>query len=251
MPRRNRLSRAKPLDLTPEPAPPRTFGTKLWETPKPAPKAVTERENAERQRAARMNNGIDWSVCLVPGCGKSVHGYVHGCPAPEERDPNTWLPMCLDHASVVAQNVHRWWPNSDIAKAVIAIQERQQQQSERRERNIVVRGQGAEGIVYFLRQNGLIKVGWSSDIAKRMKSYGPSVEVLVTFPGSRHDETNLHRQLRSELAKGREWYHDSAVLQHFIAEALKRHGAPSPKHLPGWTEPRQAIVASKHNKGIG
>lgn len=99
------------------------------------------------------------------------------------------------------------------------------------------------GHIYFIRLNDLIKVGWTGDLWNRVKAYGASAQLLVAYPGTRDDETYLHRQLRPALAKGREWYEDGAVLAHFIDEALAKYGQP-PSFDAMWTQPKR-IVAGK------
>jgi hypothetical protein len=55
-----------------------------------------------------------------------------------------------------------------------------------------------------------------------------AARVLALYPGSRDDETNLHRQLRPARALGREWYEDGDILADFVAVALEQHGPPPP-----------------------
>jgi hypothetical protein len=108
------------------------------------------------------------------------------------------------------------------------------------ERQRRIENNGANGHIYFVRQNGLIKVGWSGRLESRLKQYGANVEILCHFPATRDDETLLHRQLRPYLARGREWYEDCPLLHDVVAGYVKQHGPPVIK--PYWTKPKDPAV---------
>lgn len=92
-----------------------------------------------------------------------------------------------------------------------------------------------------LRINDLVKVGWTKNLHRRLKEYGAGAEMLCHYPATRNDETTLHRQLRSVLAKGREWYHDGDVIRLFVRQAIERHGPPT-IIAADWTEPRKDVI---------
>lgn len=102
-----------------------------------------------------------------------------------------------------------------------------------------------DGHLYAVRQGNLIKIGWSREVSARVRGYGAGVEVLAVWPGTRDDETNLHRQLRPALARGREWYHDGPILADFVRGVLAKHGEPWVADT--WTRPK-TIVAGKHHR---
>jgi hypothetical protein len=62
------------------------------------------------------------------------------------------------------------------------------------------------GWIYFLELDDKIKVGWTSNLENRLKSYPPHARMVVEYPATRADERDLHRTLRTELVAGREWY---------------------------------------------
>lgn len=229
MGRKNRRDQYEPADLTPAPHDP------VWDAGHRATREQVrerERQAAIRQREAKLNRGIDWSACLVPGCGKRPSFLGRG-----ERDHTKALPLCANHLSVACvqgDTLHR--AGGLIADATVRYlayrdaQERARIEAEKRDH--LAR---TDGMIYFVRLNGLIKAGWSRDLRSRLRAYGPDVEVLAHFPGTRDDETNLHRHLRPNLAKGREWYHDNAAVRRFVDEAVARHGEPVIEAF--WTEP--------------
>lgn len=62
------------------------------------------------------------------------------------------------------------------------------------------------GWIYFLELDDKIKVGWTSNLENRLKSYPPHARMVVHYPATRADERDLHRTLRLSLVAGREWY---------------------------------------------
>lgn len=155
--------------------------------------------------------------------------------------------MCYDHAAVVWRSLVAHHANDPkFAEAVADVNERaaQRDQREHEERKASRKANVTHGDIYFVRLGGLVKVGWTRDLWGRLKSYGASAELLVSYPGSRDDETNLHRQLRPALAKGREWYHDGEIIAHFIHEALAKYGTP-PRFDDMWTQPKQVVAGKR------
>lgn len=247
MPRRNRREQYEPLDMTTTEFAPRTPPPPSWH-PTAAGRQRAAQDMAklrrqrlddiERQTQVRLQRGIDWAYCLVPGCGSFVHPWA--LPA-DFRDTNERLPLCKTHAIVAWRQVQLANGIPAVMKATEdvdrAIRERQAAKEAARQRR---RLESQDGHIYFLRQNGLVKAGWTRDLRDRLKSYGPDVEVLCHYKGTRQDETDLHRSLRPALAKGREWYEDGAIVAHFVAEAINRHGKP--RITADWTEPTKEPI---------
>lgn len=100
------------------------------------------------------------------------------------------------------------------------------------------------GEIYFVRIDDLIKVGWTSKLADRIRAYGPKAELLANYPGTRADEAALHRQLTPARFRGREWYSDTDIIRAFVAEAVAKHGRPRFARID-WTEPKTSNVKPK------
>lgn len=254
MPRRNqRGTEPEPLAITPDdiprPKPPRQWiPQEEWEARKDARDEVFAqrrkvREQAERRK--RVQEAINWDFCIVPGCLARVR------IQPYLRDVDLRLPICDFHAVIVKQQIAPSWERADVVEARQDVQKHRElvQDGQERSWEIATSGGHSKGQIYFLRLNGLVKVGWSSNVVKRFKAYGPEVEILCHYPASRQDETLMHRQLRPYLAKGREWYQDCKLIEDVVAKLVEQHGPP--KLSATWTEPAPPIVAGKHNKGIG
>ena len=62
------------------------------------------------------------------------------------------------------------------------------------------------GIIYYLQVGDLVKIGYSSDLPRRMKQYPPHATLLAQHPGTRETERDMHQKLATKLAKGREWF---------------------------------------------
>lgn len=226
MARRNPKREAfEPLDLTPEQINRDRFS-------KETPDEYAERKR--RQRNARLNGGIDWAACLVVGCDRALAHASYG-----ERDHTLRLPLCSEHLSVAAAQADKYHRNDPEGVMAAAITRfliyREAREEAARQGRIKQHRESTDGDIYFVRLNGLIKAGWSRDLSERLRAYGPGVEVLAHYPGTRDDETTLHRQLRPNLANGREWYHDNAAVQHFVREAIENHGPP--RISAAWSAP--------------
>lgn len=203
------------------------------------------RERKMRRTDERVDKAItDWKHCCIPGCGDTL-------PLASRRVPNVRdLPICEYHLTSIGYQWDRGTFLHDAHEMRQRFMRRHILEEERREARyqLDIENDGAtEGQIYFLRLNGLIKVGWSGRLRSRLKSYGASAEVLCHYPARREDEKHLHRQLRDNLAKGREWYHDCAAVQLFVTDALKRHGEPT--ILPFWTEPKAEVVKPRRWAG--
>lgn len=238
-----------PIDLTPADIP----------KPKAAPRDAGWREirdrqaeaynnREERQRKARVERGVDWSVCLIPGCGEEYQLGVFGhLPHENRRNVDLELPLCWRHMAVVVEMVlprlvHEGRFLDAIADLRQELAERDRREQAEEQAAFMARENGE---IYFVRLGDLVKVGWTRDLWSRLKSYGASAELLVSYPGTRQDETTLHRQLTPARAKGREWYEDGAIIAHFIDEALAKYGPP--EQFDGmWTKPKQVVVSKRH-----
>lgn len=84
------------------------------------------------------------------------------------------------------------------------------------------------GFVYFVeREDGAIKIGWSSDVMRRVfeirKDNGAAAQLLACYPGDKPDELRLHGVF-APLLIGDEWFRPEADLLAFI-DAFKERAA--------------------------
>lgn len=83
-----------------------------------------------------------------------------------------------------------------------------------------------DGTVYYLRIGGYIKIGWTSDMTRRMKAYPPDTVLLATRSGTRSDEATEHKRFAHLRTHGREWYPLAPQLTQHIDTIVKTHGEP-------------------------
>lgn len=83
-----------------------------------------------------------------------------------------------------------------------------------------------DGTVYVLRCGGFIKIGWTSDLTKRMRSYQPDSVLLATMPGTRKDENRLHKRFAHLRTHGREWYPIAPQITEYVERLVREHGQP-------------------------
>lgn len=239
MPRRNQRDErwtGAPLDLTPAeiartPSHPGAVPLKSREQ-----RDREHQERIERQRKAKIAGGLDWSVCMVPNCGS----YVSSPPA-TMRDAEERLPLCIEHQMVAWRQVQRTNREPDVIAANAMLRARTHIKQQAREDELAARRKASiDGDIYILKTNGVIKVGWSRGVQGRIRHYGPETEVLCIYPGTRDDETALHRTFRPYLARGREWYEDCKIIRDYAEVIVEKHGEP--RVHDSWTRPKDPAV---------
>lgn len=82
------------------------------------------------------------------------------------------------------------------------------------------------GVVYYVEVGSHIKIGWTSDLAKRMRSYPPNSRLLACHPGLRTDERDIHRKFVLWRSHGAEWYVLAPILLDHIKRVVAEHGQP-------------------------
>lgn len=113
-----------------------------------------------------------------------------------------------------------------IREDVIARNRRINAEKERRQQVAKARGK-QPGFVYYIRMDDLIKIGYAANIAKRMRAYPPSAELLAAHPGTEKLEREIHQEFKAFLRRGREWFAPMEPLMTRIEEVRSRFGDPS------------------------
>lgn len=94
-------------------------------------------------------------------------------------------------------------------------------------------------LVYYIRRNGLIKIGYTTRFAQRMRRLRPD-DLLAVEPGNLPLETGRHHQFaafRVPHSEGREWYAPEPELLKHIARMAHLYEVPE---LPATPTPRAA-----------
>jgi hypothetical protein len=84
--------------------------------------------------------------------------------------------------------------------------------------------QQKQSIVYAVRlADGIVKIGCTSDLARRRREFGRDAEILAMRLGDKALERKIHEYLKPHRAKGIEYYHPTpAVLS--VVNGLRYHG---------------------------
>ncbi|MCK8477215.1 GIY-YIG nuclease family protein [Microbacterium aurugineum] len=85
----------------------------------------------------------------------------------------------------------------------------------------------ADGWVYYMRINGRIKIGYTTNLRQRSRSYPPGTELLAVEPGTPELEKRRHDQFSRSLAQGREWFAESEALTVHIAKLAEQYATPT------------------------
>lgn len=106
-----------------------------------------------------------------------------------------------------------------------------------------------DGTIYFLRIGGYVKIGWTSNLEKRMRQYMPDTQLLAVKPGTRKDERQLHRKFAHLKTHGREWFPLAPQITEEIDATVAEHGAPPVVDFSA--RRAQRIVGPRLTKYIG
>lgn len=156
--------------------------------------------------------------------------------------------VCEKHADVIWSQIERR-DSENCDKVIPGAEGREYERAEaRQKRSVDRRKPTAMGEIYFVLVDGLIKVGWTSKLADRIRAYGPKATLLANYPGTRSDEAALHRQLTPARAHGREWYTDCDVTRMYVNQAIEKHGPPRFESI-NWTEPKQIVAGKRAARG--
>lgn len=79
-----------------------------------------------------------------------------------------------------------------------------------------------ESVVYFVKHEGLVKIGYTADLAVRLRSL-PG-ELIAFLPGGRADEASFHRRFHPLRMHG-EWFRNEPPLSTLLG-FLPRCAAP-------------------------
>lgn len=103
------------------------------------------------------------------------------------------------------------------------------QREQDREADAERRKVGQPGFVYYLQVGERVKVGFSTDVRRRMRQYPPGCRLLAIEPGDYELEKARHRQFAGSRTEGREWFRPTTDLLEHAASLVAAHGLP--KHF--------------------
>lgn len=145
------------------------------------------------------------------------------------------LPLCEAHLLIAHKHVENRHSPSPIAQAHPA-----------RPRDT------SRSVVYYLRVGELVKIGYASNLARRLAAYPPDAQLLATEPGGRELESQRHREMRHHLRMGREWFVPAQPLLDHIASVIERCGPPKviqePTQRRHSKQPKQPVTVRHANE---
>lgn len=142
----------------------------------------------------------------------------------------------------IAENLRRVLFMPDMSIAMRA-QERKKFELERKERyhqrtlEAKLPDEDVTGMVYYLRINGQVKIGYTANLRQRTRNYPPGTELLAYEPATKFTERERHQEFHRSLVKGREWFTESEELKVHMDALRKVYGLPD-WLMHQWTEPK-------------
>jgi hypothetical protein len=91
----------------------------------------------------------------------------------------------------------------------------------------IARREQPGSVVYFMRRERMIKIGFTGNLRHRAVSLNATV--LAHFPGGRAEEAELHRRFAG-LRRYGEWFEPGRELLDYINECRRATGRPSLAH---------------------
>ena len=132
------------------------------------------------------------NVCCIGRCHLPVVPEIHA-------------PFCLPHARKAFARMNAYFGAKTIVRSVL----------ENRPRG-PMKATNQPGLVYIVRHGTRVKIGFTTNLEKRMKSV-PHDEVLATIPGSMASEAALHEKFADIRLHG-EWFEATQDLLDFAAQ---------------------------------
>lgn len=88
------------------------------------------------------------------------------------------------------------------------------------------RSRPKDGLIYYIRIGWNIKIGWTSNLERRMKDYPPDTLILAVHPGTEQDERRIHKKFAHLITDGREWFPAAPQILEHIESVKREHGEP-------------------------
>lgn len=208
-----------------------------WQPPHPDPnKGQPKRPGDDKPRGWRMP-AVKRPRCKIIGCSDEA--------SPEAA--TTRIPLCADHISMVRA---AYTGNRGFTTRCLNCEDQAEKTADQAER----RNPDYVGKVYYLLTGDTIKIGWSSDIGKRMRQYPPNSTLLATEDGPRSLEKSRHGLFNEYLVQGREWFAQGEHLMAWIEQIRERNGVPAQiqQQRPAVEAPRgRPVIKTRHSQWKG
>jgi hypothetical protein len=137
-----------------------------------------------------------------------------------------YRPVCLVCAWHVVEGLREVYKAPEIS-TLERIRWREQNGREGFVRKTASEPKITPGWVYYIRMGDTIKIGYSVDVAQRMRSYPPNAELLAAHPGTELVERQIHKRFREHLVQGREWFAPADEIMAHIESVVEQFGDQS------------------------
>lgn len=138
-------------------------------------------------------------------------------------------PVCAEHAREIVAAADGLFGADVETRITDAVKRnhKRQKEEERAEAEARLRGKRKPGLVYYIRIEEMIKIGYTTNLRERMRAYPPNAQLLAAHPGTLETEAQMHEQFRAFLDRGREWFSPSPVLLKHIESVEEMFGDAS------------------------
>lgn len=184
--------------------------------------------------ATRMSKAERVSVAIPPPRGRPFNRVIptdccqiRGCVTHTTRDTG----LCRTHELKIARHLGDGLTRPQMADLEVEVRNLRIQLLDYEVSTARPKRDGV-GFVYAIRVGGFVKIGWTSDLEKRMRQYPPDSALLAVMPGQRVDEKRVHDRLATHRAHGREWFALTPPVMEWIRAITAKHGAPA---QPDWS----------------
>lgn len=140
------------------------------------------------------------------------------------------LPLCFAHAIQIRDHMIDLEDEMKESHRLAARRNREFLEAERREvaERELRESKGAEpGWIYYLHVGEYIKIGYSTDVKRRIRAYPPGSQLLAVHPGTPVLEKALHEDYKGLLAQGREWFRPGPELLEHCESVVSQFGDPA------------------------
>ncbi len=199
------MSKRKPQWQPPHPDPTRH---RFVEESPVAKRRIREAERAEDAEARRTQK------CFWPDCNEHADWFLK-------------VHLCRPHAVEVDKALKR-----EARFTLNAQAERKAETEANKARTAELiesgfkpgEGDLVPGWVYYIELDGLIKIGFSTNVKNRMRAYAPTAKLLAAEPGTKKVERSRHQHFGAYRALGREWFRDTPELRTWITTVITEYG---------------------------
>lgn len=106
------------------------------------------------------------------------------------------------------------------------------------------------GIVYYILVGVHIKIGFTTNMNRRVRAYPPDSNVLGVERGSRELERERHKQFEAHRSLGREWFVDDESIRKHIEDVCLQW-SPEHRAAVGPSGPRRGQIKLRNRGGQG